>query len=59
MMMGSAYLTLFGSNLMMGWFGGQYEALGPVTFWLINAGIALTGAIVIFALAPLLRKRLA
>lgn len=57
MMMGSAYLTLFGSNLMMGWYGGKYEALGPVTFWWINAAIALTGAIIIFSLAPLLRKR--
>jgi POT family proton-dependent oligopeptide transporter len=42
-LMGTVFLTLFVSNMIIGWFGGYYEPLGPVDFWLVDAAIAAVG----------------
>lgn len=53
-LMGFVFLTLFVSNITLGWLGSFYERMGPVDFWLMNAAIAAVGA----ALPMLLRKPL-
>ncbi|HWA91849.1 MAG TPA: peptide MFS transporter [Rhizomicrobium sp.] len=54
-MMGAAFLSLFLSNITLGRIGTLYETMSPAAFWLLNAAIAATGAL----LALLLRRRLA
>ena len=46
-MMGTAFLTLFVGNSIMGQVGGLYEGLGATRFWLLDAGIAATGALLV------------
>ncbi|MEP7087096.1 MAG: hypothetical protein ABI884_07155, partial [Gemmatimonadota bacterium] len=53
-MMGTVFLTLFLSNILIGWIGGFYERMTPAQFWAMHAGIAATGG----ALALLLNKPL-
>jgi POT family proton-dependent oligopeptide transporter len=50
-MMGIAFLSLFIANLLIGWIGGFYEAMGPIGFWAMHAAIAAGGLllVVIFA----------
>ncbi|MEP6763196.1 MAG: peptide MFS transporter [Gemmatimonadaceae bacterium] len=54
-MMGVAFLTLFLSNVTIGWLGTVYEHTSPANFWALHAAIAGAGAI----LALLLKKPLA
>lgn len=55
-LMGVAYLSLFISNLIVGWLGTYYESVGPMNFWLLNAAIAAAGGLIAMALAtPLAR----
>jgi POT family proton-dependent oligopeptide transporter len=42
-LMGIAYAGLFVANVTIGWMGRFYEPLGPVVFWLLQAGIAAVG----------------
>lgn len=53
-LMGTVFLTLFLSNLTMGWIGGFYEAMTPLQFWSLHAAIAATGGV----LATTLRRPL-
>ena len=53
-LMGVVFLTLFISNILIGWIGGFYEHVGPARFWLIEASIAAAGGV----LALLLNKPL-
>lgn len=46
-MMGTAFLTLFIGNLIMGQVGGLYEGLGATRFWLLDAAIAGAGALIV------------
>lgn len=54
-MMGTAFLSLFVGNMVIGWLGRFYERMTPAGFWTLHAGIAATGAV----LAMLLRRPLA
>ncbi len=55
-LMGSAYLTLFVSNMTIGRIGAFYEHMTPAAFWTMNAAIAATGAVLAFVLRkPLTR----
>jgi POT family proton-dependent oligopeptide transporter len=45
-LMGTVFLSLFVSNLIIGWYGGYYEPLGPTAFWLVDAAIGGTGALI-------------
>ncbi|MEO8881271.1 MAG: peptide MFS transporter [Gemmatimonadaceae bacterium] len=56
-MMGVVFLTLFLSNILIGWIGGFYEHMTPAQFWAMHAGIAATGGVLALALnKPLGRK---
>jgi proton-dependent oligopeptide transporter, POT family len=53
-MMGTVFLSLFLSNITIGWLGGLVERMTPVEFWALHAAIAALGGI----LALLLGRRL-
>ena len=57
-MMGVVYLTLFVGNSLMGQIGGLYEAMTPAEFWLLDAGIAATGAMIVLLFGRVLTRRL-
>ena len=57
-LMGSVFLSLFVSNLIIGWFGGYYETLGPTRFWLVDAAIGGTGALIILIFGRAIHRRL-
>ena len=46
-MVSGAYLSLFVGNILMGWVGSYYEMMGPAAFWLMDALIAATGAVLV------------
>ena len=52
--MGTAFLSLFISNNLIGWIGGFYERMTPAQFWALHVGIAATGGV----LATVLRRPL-
>ena len=58
MMMGCAYLSIFVASVVMGWVGSFYEEMSPAAFWLMDAGIAFSGAILIILLHKMLTQRL-
>jgi Dipeptide/tripeptide permease len=56
-LMGVVFLTLFVSNILLGWLGGMYEHLGPSTFWAIEAAIGAAGGVLALVLnKPLTRQ---
>lgn len=52
----ASYVTLFIAGLVTGTIGSFYEALTPVSFFLLNAGIPASGALLLFAAGPILRR---
>jgi len=36
-LMGIAYMSLFVSNIVIGWIGGFYERMSPAAFWALHA----------------------
>lgn len=42
-LMGIAYMSLFVSNIVIGWIGGFYERMSPAAFWAVHAAIAAGG----------------
>jgi POT family proton-dependent oligopeptide transporter len=58
-MMGVVFLNLFVGNVLMGYVGTFYEALGPTQFWLLNTAIALAGAIIVLVVGRPLTRALA
>ncbi|MGH6888230.1 MAG: peptide MFS transporter [Rhizomicrobium sp.] len=58
MMIGIFYLSLFGTNLMVGWVGALYSSLPHTTFWLVHAGFAATSTVAILLFYRPLRKAL-
>jgi POT family proton-dependent oligopeptide transporter len=55
-LMGTAFLTLFCSNMTIGRIGALYEHMTPAAFWTMNAAIAATGALLCLVLRkPLTR----
>ena len=55
-MMGICFLTLFVSNMFIGWIGTFYEQLGPLAFWSVHAGIAAAGGILILLFGQMLKR---
>ena len=55
-MMGIAFLTLFIANNLIGWIGTFYEKMTPLAFWLLHAGIAATGGILVLLFGPALKR---
>jgi POT family proton-dependent oligopeptide transporter len=58
-LMGVAFLSLFLSNVLVGWVGSFYERMTPLQFWALHAAIAATGGVLAFALRKPLGKVLA
>ena len=57
-MLGVTFLSLFVSNSLMGWIGTFYERMSHTEFWLLDAAIAATGALLVLALRRPLGRRL-
>lgn len=58
MMIGIFYLALFGTNLMVGWFGALYGTMTHTAFWLLHAGLATASAAALVLFYYPLRKAL-
>jgi proton-dependent oligopeptide transporter, POT family len=46
-LMGIAFLAPFAGHTLAGWIGSYFDQMPPTTFWLMDAGIALAGAVII------------
>jgi POT family proton-dependent oligopeptide transporter len=57
-LMGVVFLSLFVSNILVGWIGGFYEHLGPAMFWGLNTAIAAVGGTLAMLLNKPLSRRL-
>lgn len=58
MMLGACYLAIFAGGVFSGWLGRFYETLPPAKFWLLHAGVAAVGLIVMLLLRKPLTRRL-
>jgi len=59
LMIGVYYLHLFVANMMVGYLGGLLEKMGPVSFWLLHAGLVGAGASVMLIFGLLFGRILA
>jgi POT family proton-dependent oligopeptide transporter len=57
-LMGTVFLSMFVGNLLIGWIGTLYEALGAVRFWLIQDGISASGAVLVLLFGRTLSRYL-
>jgi proton-dependent oligopeptide transporter, POT family len=57
-MVSGAYLTLFVSNILMGWVGSFYEKMTPAAFWTLDAAIAAIGALLVVVFGRRLTRAL-
>jgi POT family proton-dependent oligopeptide transporter len=55
-MMGICFLTLFVANNLIGWIGTFYEQMTPFAFWLLHAGIAAAGGVLVLLFGPMLKR---
>ena len=55
-LMSAAYLSLFVSNILIGWLGGFYERMTPAAFWGLHAAVGAAGGLCVLLLGrPLAR----
>jgi POT family proton-dependent oligopeptide transporter len=57
-MVSGAYLALFVGNILMGWVGSFYEKMTPAQFWILDALIAGTGALLVLLFGRQLNRAL-
>lgn len=57
-MVSVVYLTSFFGSVVMGWIGTFYSEMSNASFWALDGGIPLVGAVVIFAVRPALKRGL-
>ncbi|MBV8855026.1 MAG: hypothetical protein JOY91_16560, partial [Sinobacteraceae bacterium] len=57
-LMGIGYLSLFIANLLVGWIGGLYERMSPMTFWSVHAAIGAAGSLAVVLFGARIRSRL-
>lgn len=57
-MMACVYLNAFVTGVGSGTIARYYEVMPAMSFWLMNAGIALAGAVFIVVFGPALRRRM-
>ncbi|HKE44150.1 MAG TPA: peptide MFS transporter [Steroidobacteraceae bacterium] len=57
-LMGFAYVSLFVSNILVGWIGGLYGAMSPAAFWTLHAAIAAAGGVSVLLFGTRLRRAL-
>lgn len=55
-MMGITFISLFIAGNSVGWLGSFYDKMAPGSFWLLQAGVSLIGAVLIVLFGPRLRK---
>jgi POT family proton-dependent oligopeptide transporter len=58
-MIGVFYTLFFGTNLMVGWIGAQYDAMPHTAFWLLQAALMSLSALALLAGYRPLRRALA
>ena len=58
-LMGTAFMSLFLSNVTIGRIGGLFERMTPVGFWALHAAIAATGGVLALTLGRRLERVLA
>jgi proton-dependent oligopeptide transporter, POT family len=57
-LMGIAYMSLFASNILIGWIGGFYESIGAGAFWALHAAIAAAGGLIVLIFGRRLARAL-
>ena len=57
-MMGIIFMSLFISNLLMGWLGSFYERMHPDAFWAMHAAIAASGGVLMLLFGTRLSRAL-
>jgi proton-dependent oligopeptide transporter, POT family len=57
-MMGITFLNLFVANNLIGWIGTFYEAMTPLAFWALHAGIAAIGGLLVLVFGRALKRML-
>jgi POT family proton-dependent oligopeptide transporter len=57
-MMGLAFMSVFVGNIVIGWIGGFYEQMTPLRFWLMHAGIAACGGVLMLLAGRTLARAL-
>jgi POT family proton-dependent oligopeptide transporter len=57
-LMGLAFMTLFVSNMLIGWIGSYYERMPPAEFWAMHAAIAAAGALLVVVFGRRLSRAL-
>jgi proton-dependent oligopeptide transporter, POT family len=57
-LMGLAFMTLFVSNMLIGWIGSYYEKMPPADFWAMHAAIAAAGALLVVVFGRRLSRAL-
>ena len=55
----ACFLSAFVGTVMMGWVGSFYDQMAPATFWMLDASIALAGALAVLLLRRVLTEALA
>jgi POT family proton-dependent oligopeptide transporter len=58
-LMGTAFLSLFLSNVSIGWIGAVFERITPLEFWVLHAAIAAAGGVLALTLGRRLDRMLA
>ncbi|HLQ12484.1 MAG TPA: peptide MFS transporter [Steroidobacteraceae bacterium] len=58
-LMGLAFMSLFISNMLIGWIGSYYEKMPPADFWAIHAAIAAAGGLLLVVFGRRLSRLLA
>lgn len=58
-LMGGSFIALFLGTVIMGWVGSFYDQMAPVTFWTLDASIAIVGALLIMLARRPLERMLA
>jgi POT family proton-dependent oligopeptide transporter len=48
--------VLFVANNLIGWIGTFYQQMSPLSFWLMHAGIAAAGGILVLLLGRMLAQ---
>ena len=58
-LMGGSFIALFLGTVIMGWVGSFYDQMTPASFWVLDAAIAIVGALLIMLARRPLERMLA
>ncbi len=58
-MMGFVFVNLFLGTLLIGWIGGRYERMTPMSFWLLHALTGIAGGVAVLVFGRSLARSLA